>query len=236
MRRLGILSAAVLAWTLVVPAPHEASAEIRGKCLATLAGQPIASGHNTPESAIRATVADDIDLSGTAGQDDIVLSAGYGIEFAGILSGTSYRPNGERWSFIVPTRSLSRLAVGLFLVRLDIKTLQGTCTGEVYVCLTGRNPLFTALGVTSAAVAVIGLFLTAATLRRLRQLSPVRGAVQVLFGEAMATAAAGALLQQSCLADFDLIAAAVVPLGAGVVGSALVATLSTIAGGGSSRP
>lgn len=233
------LIALPLACAWIVALPATASATMRGPCEVTLAGQSIDEGHDTPATAIRLSSARDVDVRGVVGSGGaggVAFRVSYTVRFAGaVMNFGGFAPNASEWVETVPVGSLSWAWVGLFRLDVDAETSFGPCSGVAYVCVTGRSPIATALGLIAVLGGSAGLALLAVSMRRVRLLRPGRLALQSLVGEALATASFALLLQQGCIGEFDTVSAAVLPAGTGILAAIAMSLAQTLLGPGAGR-
>lgn len=237
--RRAALIALPLACAWIVAFPAAALATVRGPCDVTLAGQSIDEGHDTPGTAIRLSSARDVDVRGVVGSADaagVAFRVSYTVPFAGVaMNFGGFTTGAGEWTHTVPVASLSWAWVGLFRLDVDAETSFGPCRGVAYFCVTGRSPLATALGLIAVLGGTAGLSLLAASLRRVRHLRPGRLALQSFVGEALATASFALLLQQSCIGEFDVVSAAVLPAGTGILAAVTTSLAQTLLGPGGGR-
>jgi hypothetical protein len=131
-----------------------AGAQITGGCTVTVDGRNASTAHNA-SSAIKAKENQVVTVVGTAPGP----ITGYKIDmkFGPIKfnAKTGTVGSGETtWTGSVHVSDYAKYGVGIY--RVEGVSTGTTCTGWVYLKITGRNPLTTVAGVTAAGLTVLG--------------------------------------------------------------------------------
>lgn len=146
---------------MVVLMPSRASATITGPCTATLAGVPVAVGHDSAGSAIDVDYRAMVFYNGESTTGEDISQVRVHLEALGIdVRSFDGHTDGPTWTSSVEIKKYAWAGVGLYRVRgVSIGATGPLCTGFVYMCVKGISPFTTLAGILGAALAVIALYL-----------------------------------------------------------------------------
>jgi hypothetical protein len=226
-----VLGAAVLLLLQVGPA----AATVTGPCTAELNGTPVTAGHDTAGTAVHVDYRTNPQYQGEATGGQTVGGIKVAIQIAGFdIRRHGGSTNGPKWSDTVDVKKHAWMGIGLYRVSGVATDDAGApiCTGNAFMCVDGKSPVLTAVGVLAVASGVVALYLLVRGLMGSRRRSRLRVASRLGGAGALGGLAAPLLLQQSCVLPLSRTV-----LVAGVGGGLVVMTLIgfLIGGRGSGR-
>jgi hypothetical protein len=131
------------------------------RCVATLAGVPVAAGHDSAESAIHVDDNAVVHYVGKSTTGRRVTDVSVHVEVLGLsVRTTQGQTHGATWTSTAEVKKYAWAGIGLYRVRgVAIGSTGTLCTGVAYVCVEGRSPFLTVAGILGAVLAAAALYL-----------------------------------------------------------------------------
>jgi hypothetical protein len=215
----------VLALLLFQAGP--AAATVSGPCTAQLNGIEVTTGHDTAGTAVHVDYRTNAQYQGEATGGQTVGDIQVAIQIAGVdIRRHGGSTNGPKWSDTVDVKKHAWMGIGLYRVSGVATDDAGApiCTGTAFMCVDGKSPLLTAVGVLAVAMGVVALYLLGRGLMGARRRSRLRVASRMGGAGLLGGLAAPLLLQQGCVLPLTR-TVLVAGVGGGVVAMILLGLL-----------
>lgn len=227
-RRLAPAVAVVVAavcWSALLAGP--AGATVGSGCTGSLNGTDVTADHDTAGTAVHVNYKSNVQYQGTATSGQTVGAVKVTIEVAGVgLRAHEGNTNGSDWSDTADVSKYAWVGIGLYQVRGTATDQSGApiCTGLAMICVDGKSPFLTVLGVLAALLGLGALYLLIRGLIGLRWRSRVKAATRFGGAGLLGGISAPLLLQQSCVVPLTR-NIALGSVGGGLIGMLLLGLL-----------
>lgn len=223
MRKALLVPPAIFA--ILIAFPASASATISGPCSATLNGESVDAGRDSAGSAINVDYQETVPVEGSV-RAGTASAVDYKLKVAGLSRSVgkniAISSDKKSWGGTVGVKEYAWAAIGLYEVVGTATTSAGPCTGTVYVCVTGKNPVTTVAGGVAAGAGLLGALGIARGLLSKKAMSPAQAFAKTGRGGFLGALGGVVLLQQGCvlpLTPVTLAGAAVAGVGGfGLIG------------------
>jgi hypothetical protein len=215
-----------------------AAATVIGPCTAELNGTAVTTGHDTGGTAVHVDYRTNPQYQGEATGGQTVGAIKVAIQIAGFdIRRHGGSTNGSKWSDTVDVKKHAWMGIGLYRVSGVATDDAGApiCTGTAFMCVDGKSPLLTAVGLLAVAMGVVALYLLVRGLLNSRRKSRLRVASRLGGAGVLGGLAAPLLLQQSCVLPLTR-TVLVAGVGGGLVVMILLGLLVGGRGGRGRRP